>query len=141
MVPAPATVGASVAAPTFPAFVGGERVLGSPGFVASGDNDVTILLEVSVLVEVEEVEVEVEVVSMVVVVVVDVVVVSVFVEVHAGCVRDSTVRAGLRRPLHGQSWRGEEQLSDFVLFSPTPVPHPPTVPSLVVAHSVHSPYV
>jgi hypothetical protein len=95
---------------------------------------------VVVEVEVVVVEVEVEVISIVVVVVEDVVVVSVFVVVaHAGCGRDSTVRVGLRRPLHGQSWRGEAHLS-VVLFSLTPVPHPPTVPSLV-AHSVHSPYV
>jgi hypothetical protein len=139
MVAAPTTAGASVVAPTFPAFVGGAPVLGSPGFGASEGKDVTMLLEVAVLVEVEEVEEDVEEVSIVVVVVVDVVVVSVFVVVHAGCGRDSTVRAGLRRSLHGQSWRGEEHLSGLVLFS-SPVPHPPTVPSLV-AHSVHSPYV
>jgi hypothetical protein len=122
----------------FPAFVGGERVLGSPEVIASEGKDMRLTLEVAVLVEVEEVEVDVEEVSMVVVVVVDVVVVVV---IHAGCVRFSlSRREGSRRSLHGQSWSWEEQLSGLVLFSLTPVPHPPTVPSLV-SHSVHSSYV
>jgi hypothetical protein len=89
--------------------------------------------------EEEEVVVLIMVV-VVVVVVLDVVVVWVLVVVQIGCIRVSTLSAGLRRNLHGQSFLGEvsSQISGISLLSSPP--HTLSLPS-VALHSVQLPYV
>lgn len=105
-----------------------DNVVAVVGVVLAGNTFVVVVVVVVVM--------AVVVVVVVVVVVEDVVVVCVV--THAGCIRVCTVRAGLRRSLHGQRSTVDEQSSGSFRISSSPPHPPPLLPSLTITQSVHS---